>query len=63
MKQLTSVLILVFAVIATNTYGQNNQPMIGEHAPDFTLMDLSGNMITLSELQGNFIVIHFAASW
>ncbi|NIS45006.1 MAG: redoxin domain-containing protein, partial [Aliifodinibius sp.] len=32
-------------------------------APDFSLKDLKGNSVTLSKLQGSFIVIHFAASW
>jgi cytochrome oxidase Cu insertion factor (SCO1/SenC/PrrC family) len=63
MKRITKVLIFIFSVIAIHVYGQNNQPMIGEQAPDFTLTDFSGEKITLSKFQGNFVIIHFAASW
>ncbi len=63
MKQIILVLLFVSSVIATHVYGQDNQPMIGEQASDFTLEDLAGNMIVLSELRDNFVVIHFAASW
>lgn len=39
------------------------QYMIGELAPDFTLPDLKGETINLSELQGKIVVIHFATTW
>jgi peroxiredoxin len=63
MKWKKIVLFSAFFVILTHVYGQNNQPMIGKDAPDFSLKDLNGGMVKLSELQGKFVVIHFAASW
>ena len=35
----------------------------GEKAPAFTLTDLNGRTISLADLQGNIVVMHFAASW
>ena len=36
---------------------------IGDLAPDFTLADLDGNPITLSDFQGNTVFINFWATW
>lgn len=36
---------------------------IYEPAPDFTLKDLEGNPITLSELKGKVVVLDFWATW
>ncbi|NPA44283.1 MAG: AhpC/TSA family protein [Chlorobi bacterium] len=36
---------------------------IGMQAPDFTLADTSGNNISLSSLQGKYVLLDFAASW
>lgn len=32
-------------------------------APDFTLADIDGNEVTLSELQGNVVLLTFWTSW
>jgi peroxiredoxin len=37
--------------------------MIGVKAPDFTQTDTSGTAITLSSLQGQYVMIDFWASW
>ena len=37
--------------------------MIKEPAADFSLKDLDGNIITLSELKGKIVIIDFWASW
>jgi len=40
------------------------QPMLGEPAPTFRLQDLlSGKTISLEDLRGRFVVLHFGASW
>jgi hypothetical protein len=40
------------------------QPMLGEAAPSFRLPDVrTGEMLTLEDLRGRFIVLHFGASW
>ncbi len=37
--------------------------MINEPAPDFTLEDLNGNKVSLSELKGKTVVLDFWATW
>ena len=32
-------------------------------APDFTLVDLKGNQVTLSDYRGNVVLVHFWATW
>jgi peroxiredoxin len=38
-------------------------PAPGTEAPDFTLNDLSGAAVRLSELRGEMVVLHFWATW
>lgn len=35
----------------------------GQFAPDFTLTDINGNTLTLSDLQGKYVVLDFWGSW
>jgi len=38
-------------------------PSIGDIAPDISLMDTAGNILTLHSLRGNVVLIDFWASW
>ena len=38
-------------------------PEIGHPAPDFILLDLEGNQITISEFRGKTVFINFWATW
>ena len=38
-------------------------PEIGHMAPDFTLIDLDGNQLTLSDLRGKTVFLNFWATW
>ncbi len=38
-------------------------PEVGRQAPDFTLTDLEGNSVTLSNFRGKVVFINFWASW
>lgn len=38
-------------------------PEVGRQAPDFTLTDLEGNSVTLSDFRGKVVFINFWASW
>ena len=37
--------------------------LVGSMAPDFTLMDINGNPLTLSSLRGKWVIIDFWGSW
>jgi peroxiredoxin len=37
--------------------------MIGEPAPGFMLETIRGYTVSLAKLRGQFVVIHFAATW
>ncbi len=39
------------------------QPMIGEPAPAFAFPSVTGETISLGDLQGKYVVIHFGTSW
>jgi peroxiredoxin len=39
------------------------QPMIGDPAPKFTLVDTAGETFNLEDYRGRFVVIHFGTSW
>ena len=38
-------------------------PEVGRLAPDFTLTDLEGNRVTLSDFRGKVVLINFWATW
>jgi peroxiredoxin len=58
---------IVFSVIIlfTGCIGNTgkNPDASGSNSPDFTLLDLEGNTVTLSSLKGNVVVINFWATW
>jgi len=60
-----SLLFLVaLAVIAMYAYEQLGAPFKeGEIVPDFSLKDLSGDIVSLSRYKGRPVVIHFWATW
>ena len=37
--------------------------LVGQAAPDFTLQNLQGSAVTLSELKGKAVVLNFWATW
>ena len=51
------------AEIVAKSTDEEKQFSLGENALDFNLPDLNGEMISLSSLKGNIIVIHFGATW
>ena len=58
------LLLLFLAAVPLAAFAEElPQPKIGEAAPLFTLEDLQGNTVALTDLQGKFVVIHFATSW
>jgi len=79
MKQQTKLIfgILAFALVIAGAFftyrhlGSNsiiddhrpNPNAINEQAPDFTVIDEDGQVVRLSDLRGNPVVLNFWASW
>ncbi len=38
-------------------------PNVGEQSPDFTLPDLDGNPVSLSDYRGRKVILYVWASW
>ncbi|MFE9694539.1 TlpA family protein disulfide reductase [Micromonospora sp. NPDC005806] len=66
---LAAVVAAVLAVVALLATGLGRDssvaasPLIGHTAPDFTLAQLDGPPVTLSQLRGQVVVLNFWASW
>ena len=56
-------LILAVVVFVAWQLFRGGGPGLGEEAPDFTLRTLDGESITLSELEGQTVVLNFWATW
>jgi cytochrome oxidase Cu insertion factor (SCO1/SenC/PrrC family) len=68
--QLLALLLLIAFVPGTlaaapedEQTGAMSHPMIGEPAPGFMLETIRGDTVSLAKLRGQFVVIHFAATW
>ena len=59
-RSLFLILILCVSIVAK---AQEQQPMLGQMAPSFTLKALDGKTYSLEQLRGKYVVIHFAATW
>jgi AhpC/TSA family len=57
------VLFVVLRLGLPAIAGDSRQPMIGDAAPAFALKSFDGKTLSLEEQRGNFLVLHFAASW
>ena len=60
---LVSVLILGLVVTSCATGSAPSGAQVGNLAPDFELQDLDGQSISLSDLQGQPVLLNFWASW
>lgn len=60
------ILIAVLIVFAVSTFllGKNSTAVeVGQPAPDFTLLDLNDNEVSLSDFKGQPVMVNFFASW
>ena len=46
-----------------NSGAPNEQPLLGQQAPNFTLVDLHGKKVSLSDFRGKAVVVDFWATW
>jgi len=59
----TKMFALVCLIFFLAFYGCNREVGAGETAPDFSLKDLSGNMVSLKQYRGHIVLIDFWATW
>lgn len=59
MKKIAMILVALVATLAAAAQG----PAEGSKAPDFTLPDAQGQEVSLSSLQGKWVVLDFWGSW
>lgn len=59
MKKLAALLVALIATVSSFAQA----PAEGSKAPDFTLPDTAGKEVTLSSLQGKWVVLDFWGSW
>ncbi len=68
---LVLIVVVALGLLATTgcttSVGNNTAPgaaaVVGRPAPDFTLADLDGNQVSLSDLRGKTVFINFWATW
>lgn len=61
-----SILLVIaggFIYMAVSSFNSSTAAVAGDPAPDFTLEDMDGNMVSLSDYKGQFVVLNFFASW
>ena len=77
-KKIVAVALIVMGVLVAGIFFSDNEgnasPAVAEvasvsevsssnKAPDFTLSDMNGNEVSLSDFQGNIVIINFWATW
>ena len=65
---MTGVTCVVVVVLSSLAGGQSDQPPVSGdrshgNAPDFTLTDLDGHPVSLSQFRGQPVVVNFWATW
>lgn len=58
-----SKILMVLGFIGLFLFSSCGVSQTAKSAPDFSLMDLQGNKISISSLKGKVIVLNFWASW
>jgi len=51
------------AIFILSACAQSSALEVGDKAPDFTLTDISGKSVSLSEFKGKVVILDFFASW
>lgn len=62
-KNLSLIIVLWLTLFVGNAISLEALPQIGKPAPDFSLNDMNGEKVTLSEYKGKVIVLNFWATF
>jgi len=57
------ITLLVASAVFLPSCDKGEGPALGGKAPDFTLSDIRGNMVSLSEHKGKVVLVEFWATW
>jgi peroxiredoxin len=65
MTRYLHILLIALAIATAACSGREtpNPPTEGDHAPNFTLNDLSGKPTTLADMKGSVVLLNFWATW
>lgn len=64
MRNLSSkIMIFMMAIFLVAGCAKGNAIEVGGKAPDFTLKDINGKQVSLSEFKGKGVILDFFASW
>ncbi|WP_053990454.1 peroxiredoxin [Mangrovimonas sp. TPBH4] len=63
MKQLVIFLGVFFISLLSLQAQDKEVAFVGTMAPDFSLKDLNGNIVTSESYRGSYLVIHIATTW
>jgi len=58
-----AVVVIGLSAIAFSSGSKEARPEVGYTAPDFTLSDLDGNPVKLSDFRGQVVYLNFWATW
>ncbi|MBI5144397.1 MAG: redoxin domain-containing protein [Candidatus Omnitrophica bacterium] len=61
--KIAKILMLALALFVTGACSRGGATEVGEEAPDFSLQDINGNTVSLSDFKGKVVILDFFASW
>ena len=63
MKKVLFVLLTLGLFCVSFSEKRSQSLKVGDKAPDFSIADVNGDTLTLSDFKGNYILLDFWASW
>ena len=61
--KLSKIFIFALALFMLGACSQGSALEIGDKAPDFSLVDINGKTVSLSDFSGKAVILDFFASW
>ena len=62
-RALDLVIMVLVVVLATQLFGSLRAPSLPEQAPEFTLRNIDGGVVSLADYRGKMVVLNFWATW